>query len=242
MVSSGVSAKLHIVGKSEIKAFEDELKAEIEKRDLTDYVELHGYRQDVLFFYQRSTVFLLTSEFEGFTMTLAESLACGTPAVVYDLPNIDLIRSNAGVKVVAQNDVSAAAKAIAEILTNPAEWKKMSRAARRSIEDMYSFDVPQLWKTVFDDVGALREKPADIRPDALRNAIFMMNDFAAEGIETREQKVQYTVPAVPRWEYKDELLKMYRSGEVGFRYIIRYAVAWLKFKLTGRARKKSNQS
>ena len=242
LVSSGVSAKLHIVGKSEIKAFEDELKAEIEKRDLTDYVELHGYRQDVLSFYQRSTVFLLTSEFEGFTMTLAESLACGTPAVVYDLPNIDLIRSNAGVKVVAQNDVSAAAKAIAEILTNPAEWKKMSRAARRSIEDMYSFDVPQLWKTVFDDVGALREKPADIRPDALRNAIFMMNDFAAEGIETREQKAQYTVPAVPRWEYKDELLKMYRSGEVGFRYIIRYAVAWLKFKLTGRARKKSNQS
>ncbi len=242
LVSSGVSAKLHIVGKSEIKAFEDELKAEIEKRDLTDYVELHGYRQDVLSFYQRSTVFLLTSEFEGFTMTLAESLACGTPAVVYDLPNIDLIRSNAGVKVVAQNDVSAAAKAIAEILTNPAEWEKMSRAARRSIEDMYSFDVPQLWKTVFDDVGALREKPADIRPDALRNAIFMMNDFAAEGIETREQKVQYTVPAVPRWEYKDELLKMYQSGEVGFRYIIRYAVAWLKFKLTGRARKKSNQA
>lgn len=175
-------------------------------------------------------------------MTLTEGLACGTPAVVYDLPNIDLIRNNAGVKIVAQNDISAAAKAIAEILADPTEWEKMSCAARSSIEQMYSFDIPKLWSTVFEDVGALREKPADIRPEALRNAIFMMDDFAAEGIETREQKVQYTASGIPRWEYKDELLKMYRNGEVGFRYIVKYAIAWLKFKLTGRGHKKSNKS
>ena len=242
LIQSGVPAKLHIVGRADLKLYEDQLKKEIEKRELTDCVELHGYRQDVLSFYQNCAAFLLTSEFEGFTMTLAESLACGTPAVVYDLPNIDLIRNNAGVKIVAQNDISAAAKAIAEILADPAEWEKMSRAARSSIEQMYSFDIPKLWSTVFEDVGALREKPADIRPEALRNAIFMMDDFAAEGIETREQKVQYTASGIPRWEYKDELLKMYRNGEVGFRYIIQYAIAWLKFKLTGRGHKKSNKS
>lgn len=242
LIQSGVPAKLHIVGRADLKLYEDQLKKEIEKRELTDCVELHGYRQDVLSFYQNCAAFLLTSEFEGFTMTLAESLACGTPAVVYDLPNIDLIRNNAGVKIVTQNDIPAAAKAIAEILADPAEWKKMSRAARSSIEQMYSFDIPKLWSTVFEDVGALREKPADIRPEALRNAIFMMDDFAAEGIETREQKVQYTASGIPRWEYKDELLKMYRNGEVGFRYIIQYAIAWLKFKLTGRGHKKSNKS
>lgn len=235
LIRSGVPAKLHLVGKCENRFYEDEVKKEIETRGLSAHVVQYGYRRDVLRFYKSSTVFLLTSEFEGSPMTLAESLACGTPAVVYDLPNIDLIRGNAGVKVVAQQDVSAAAKAIAEILNDPAEWEMMSRAARRSIEDMYSFDVPQLWSTIFEEVGALREKPCTVHPEALRNAIFMMDDFAAEGIELRELKAAPpSVPSVPRWEYKDELLKMYRSGDVGFRYILKYALAWLKFKITRR--------
>lgn len=33
---------------------------------------------------------------------------------------------------------------------------------------------------------------------------------------------------------RDYVLRMYQNGEIGFRYIVKYAIAWLKYKLTGK--------
>ncbi len=32
---------------------------------------------------------------------------------------------------------------------------------------------------------------------------------------------------------KDEMLALYRNGDIGFKYIIKYMIAWLKYKIKG---------
>lgn len=169
-------------------------------------------------------------------MTLAESLSSGVPVVMYNLAYLDLPRNNPGVVIVPQNGIAAAADALVDILTHPEKRSAMSKAARRSVEEAYSFDLPAFWEKIFEDVGEQREVVPDIKPEMLRNAMLTLNDHNAEGMEEREIKhpQTVTVSGPQPWEYKDVLLQMYGEGRVGFRYIIKYALAWLKFKLTGK--------
>lgn len=227
---------LHFVGKAESKGYEKELKQKAEEMQIDSHIKWHGFHTDVVDFYQNSDLLLLTSESEGFGLTLMEAMACGLPVVMYDLPNIDLIKNNPGVAVVKQNDVDGAAKALVDILLDREKWKAMGQAARCSIEVTYSLDISALWAKIFDDVGKKREVAKVFNKDALANAIRMMSDFTAQGIELREMQhygnsVANQYALLDRGTCKDTLLQMYSNGEVGFRYIIKYAVAWLKYKL-----------
>lgn len=227
---------LHFVGKAETKEYEKELKQKAEEMQIDSHIKWHGYHTDVIDYYQNSDLLLFTSEFEGFGLTLVEAMACGLPVVMYDIPNIDLIKNNPGAAVVKQNDVDGAAKAVVEILSDREKQRAMGQAARCSIEVTYSLDISALWARIFEDVGKKREVVKVFNKDALVNAIRMMNDFTAQGIELREMQhygnsVSNQYALIDRGAYKDTLLQMYRDGEVGFRYIIKYAVAWLKYKL-----------
>ena len=236
VLASGVNATLHMVGDFASKEYGDKLKKKIEELGLTSNIVLHGYQTDVFPFFRESNVLLFTSKLEGAPMTLAESLSSGVPVVMYNLAYLDLPRNNPGVVIVPQNGIAAAADALVDILTHPEKRSAMSKAARRSVEEAYSFDLPAFWEKIFEDVGEQREVVPDIKPEMLRNAMLTLNDHNAEGMEEREIKhpQTVTVSGPQPWEYKDVLLQMYGEGRVGFRYIIKYALAWLKFKLTGK--------
>ena len=84
----------------------------------------------------------------------------------------------------------------------------------------------------------------------------MLLDFTARGITLRDEervfwRDQYnyaqrdlqalhgqgTIPVqsagktISYIDAKDQVLSMYRNGEIGFKYILRYLKAWLKYKL-----------
>lgn len=241
VLDSGAETELHIVGKADDEAFYKMFLDAIRDLELEDHVKLHGFRTDVESFYTSSGVFLVTSEYEGFTMTLVESMACGLPVVVYDLPNIDLVRKGEGLRVVEQGDIGGAAKALAEILGDKKLRTQLGQAARKSVEDMYSFDIAKLWNRVFCDVTMDAQVPAVIDLAQLKNAIHMMVDFSALGVEARGMAGWAPAPGAPaapgantyleNLTSRENVLRMYRNGEIGFRYIVKYLVAWVKYKL-----------
>ena len=69
----------------------------------------------------------------------------------------------------------------------------------------------------------------------------MLQDFCARGIEEREKDrlwwMRQVVEAQPlsyaKDAMKDEMLALYRNGDIGFKYIIKYMIAWLKYKIKG---------
>jgi asparagine synthase (glutamine-hydrolysing) len=95
---------------------------------------------------QTLDVFVLPSHQEGLCIAALEAMACGVPVVSTRCggPEEFVIDERTGTLVDA--DPQAMARAIAAIVTNPAEREKMGQAARRLVEEQYSAEKMQ---TVF---------------------------------------------------------------------------------------------
>ena len=86
-------------------------------------------------------LFLFTSRFESFGMTLIEALACGVP-VLATLPEAGgaraLLEELPGVCLVRERDPDAMARAALDLYTNPISMRKMGQAGREFIVANYS--------------------------------------------------------------------------------------------------------
>ena len=243
ILDRGYPLKLRIVGRADDKEYYQEFLQVIEKQGLSGSVILSGYHLNVEPFYKNTAVMICTSEYEGFLMTLAESKAYGIPAVIYDLPNLDMVQQNRGMVVVKQGDFDAAAQAVIELMSDCDNRKLLGREARYSVEEMYSVDIAAQWDDLFSDISNLECKKKMEFSDQFHVAISMMIDFLARGIEVRENELiwwknqaQYKGNSLIQNEtdMKDLTLELYRDGKIGFKYIIKYLLAWAKYKFSGK--------
>lgn len=179
-------ATLTIVGEADDKSYEKTVKAYIKDNQLDDVVEMVGFSQNVQPYYQQSDVMLCTSKFEGFCLTIAESKICGLPLVTYELPNLDFIREHKGMFVVPQNDTEKAAEYVVQLLTNENLKQSMGAEARKSAEELFSLDLGEHWKKIFDRVS--QEKPeakmlSERTP--METAVGLCVEYTARGILKR---------------------------------------------------------
>lgn len=124
--------KMLLVGDFMNKAQTKECRQKIRELGLDGKAIICGRTDSPNDFLKQCGVLLSTSFTEGFPMAIAEAQALGIPCVVYDVP-IELARNNQAIIKVAQNDIAAAAGAIAAILNNKEEWRKLSGMARRIV-------------------------------------------------------------------------------------------------------------
>lgn len=243
IVDSGYNVKLRIVGRADDKKYYHELLQTIEKQELSDSVILSSYHLDVEPFYRNAAVIVCTSEYEGFLMTLAESKAYGIPAVIYNLPNLDMVQQNKGMVIVKQGDFDAAAQAIIELISDCEKRKTLGIEARQSVEKIYSVDIASQWDNLFSDIAILGCQTKVEATGYVQIALNMMLDFLAKGIEAREnERIWWMNQALSKEncliqngaDMKDLTLELYRDGKIGFKYIMKYLFAWIKYKLSGK--------
>ncbi|MBD2435511.1 glycosyltransferase [Nostoc sp. FACHB-110] len=79
--------------------WEPEMQARIERLGIQHGIRLFSKieQQDLVELYRRAAIVLMTSETEGFAMPLIEALACGSVAVVSDIPVLREVGGNAAV-------------------------------------------------------------------------------------------------------------------------------------------------
>ena len=146
------NAVLHVVGKSQDGKMEVALKNRIMQEGLEGHVILEGYATDVKPWYLSSRLFLMTSDLEGWCMSLMEAKTAGLPCVLYELPYLTLCEGNRGILPVPQRDTKAAAKAIIHLLKDDAFCAKCGREARAHIEELAQFDFKKKWREIFESV------------------------------------------------------------------------------------------
>jgi glycosyltransferase involved in cell wall biosynthesis len=94
---------------------------------------------EVLRLYSIMDMVVVPSLFEGFGLTAAEAMASGKPVVASDVDGLsELIRSGFNGLLVPQGNSQALAKAILELLLNPAKSASMGVRGRKIIEEKFS--------------------------------------------------------------------------------------------------------
>lgn len=190
-------AKLRIVGSSPDGAMEETLRASIAEAGLEDVVTLTGFCGDVSGEYGGADLFLSTSAYEGYSMTLQESRCFGLPCVSYDMPYLELYRiPDSGLVTVPPGDVNEAAGAIVRLLRDDAYRRAMGRDARRSVEELGSSDLTGVWRELLDDLN--RERQAVVDQDGEEALMYStMLDFLGRSADPQPDTLQTRYAALP---------------------------------------------
>lgn len=86
---------------------------------------------DVINILQESKLFVMTSEFEGFPVSILEAMSCGVPVISFDIETgpSDIIDNGSNGFLIPIDNISGFRRAISNILNNKRLWEKLSRSA-----------------------------------------------------------------------------------------------------------------
>ncbi len=209
-------AVLHIVGKSLDGKMEKTLSAQIKRECMEGHVILEGFSTNVKEWYFSSRIFLNTSDFEGYLMTLMESKMAGLPCVMYELPYLTLCEGNRGIIPVPQRDTKAAAKAIIRLLKDDELCERYGKEARAHIEELAQFDFRKKWREIFESVEAGHKDTAATAEKR------MMDMLIGEYMKESDRATKA--------EHENKELRDIRNG---YSFRIGRAITWVPRKIRG---------
>jgi glycosyltransferase involved in cell wall biosynthesis len=121
------NVRLMILGEGERRG---ELEAQVAELGITAHVALPGFVANPYAYMHQSSVFVLSSRWEGLPTVLIEALACGMRVVATDCPSgpAEILENGKWGRLVPVNDSAALAKQIDESLDDPAPPSVTERA------------------------------------------------------------------------------------------------------------------
>lgn len=141
---------LHIYGSGD----SNELQKEIQELGIEKNTLIHGATSEIVEKYKESSIYLLTSRFEGFGMVLAEAMACGVPCISFDCPHgpRNIITNNEDGILVENDNIIEFAKQIENLIENPNIRIEMGKKARNNIKRLIVENIGNQWQTLFDNL------------------------------------------------------------------------------------------
>lgn len=132
-----VDAQLRIVGEGSLR---EELEQQVRTLDIDDRVTFTGRvpNDELPRLYARSAVFALPSSREGLPRTVLEALACETPVVTSDLPQLESLVDGVGLTV-PESDVAALSTALEDVLTDEELRDRLGTTGRQRVREEYSW-------------------------------------------------------------------------------------------------------
>ena len=127
-------------------------KARADELGLSGHISFPGYSSEVSRLFYQADVLLQTSNFEGYSMVLGESLAFGVPVVCYEMPYATVLRQSEAVIQVPWKNFDAAADALADVLNQDRLRCRMGSAARQEAAFLAQIDLEKCWTDIFHAV------------------------------------------------------------------------------------------
>lgn len=123
----------------------------IREAKLEDAVVVNHSTRQIMDKYLESSIFLLTSRFEGFGMVLIEAMACGVPVVSFDCPwgPADIIKNGEDGFLVEYLNTTEAAEKVVQLIESPELRMKMGIRARENVQRYGRNTVMKQWIELF---------------------------------------------------------------------------------------------
>lgn len=103
--------------------------------------------------YLESSIFVLSSRYEGFGMVIIEAMACGLPPVSFACPcgPRDIIRDGEDGLLAENGNITQLAEKICYLIEHEDERKRMGQAARRNVERFKIENIGRQWEQLFEE-------------------------------------------------------------------------------------------
>lgn len=114
--------------------------------------ELHGRTDNVEAEYVNSSIFVLSSRFEGFGMVLTEAMACGLPVVSFDCPwgPRSIITDGADGLLVENGNVEALADGLTRLMGDADLRQTMAANGIKNVQRFSIEHISESWKELFE--------------------------------------------------------------------------------------------
>jgi glycosyltransferase involved in cell wall biosynthesis len=140
------------------------LEAKVRQTGLSGIVHLPGWTETPVLAHRLLDVFALTSHSEGTSVSLLESLACGTAPAVMDVgANADVLGPTLIDQLVPAGDLEAFVSVLSATLHDPERRRRAGEAGRARVVAQYSFDAMMAGYRRLYERLASRDRGADRR-------------------------------------------------------------------------------
>lgn len=143
--------QLDIFGQGE---WHDMLQQMIVEKNLSQTAYLNRPTNAIWDEYSRSSVLVMSSNYEGFGMVLVEAMACSVPVVAFacQCGPKDIIQDGINGLLVKDGDIEGLANAMMRLMENEEERKAMGRNARQVTETYSEEKVMKIWMELFNSL------------------------------------------------------------------------------------------
>ena len=141
--------QLKIIGDGEDLSYYKQLTAKWHLKN----VSFEG-QQDPLLYYRESSIFMMTSAFEGWPMTLMEAIPCGCVPIAFDSFSAvhDIIQSGRNGYIMPNNDIDGYARALQELMNNESLRAELAANAQKDVLRFSRENIAKQWKTLFENL------------------------------------------------------------------------------------------
>lgn len=127
------------------------LQNQIDSLDIAAQCKLEPTTRYIEEKYTESSIFVLSSRYEGFGMVIAEAMACGVPAVAFACPcgPSEIIQDGVDGILVENGNIDQLAKSICQLIENDELRKSMGYKARLHVARFRMENIANQWKELF---------------------------------------------------------------------------------------------
>lgn len=132
----------------------DQVVKWVAEHHLEDSFILHEPTHLITDKYFDSSICVLSSRYEGFSLVILEAMACGVPFVSFDCPHgpRNIIRNGEDGLLVEYLNVQALADGICRLIEDDALRKRLGKRARENVKRFTEENVMRKWEELFDEM------------------------------------------------------------------------------------------
>ena len=140
---------LLIIGDGSSKDF---ILTKIKEMQLEEFVKVLPFQKNITPYIQHAKCTILTSHFEGFPMSVVESLAAGTPVISVDCETgpKEIVQNKYNGLLVSNHDEKALAEAIHNLISDEIMYRICKNNAQKSVGHLGLKVISQQWKQLLE--------------------------------------------------------------------------------------------
>ncbi len=137
-------------------SLEQDLKSLIKAAGLTN-MYIHPFTKDISHEYSKSSIFVLSSRFEGFSLVLLEAMQHGLPCVAFDCPfgPKDVIENEKTGYIVENDNIQLYADKVLTLIDSDKLRSLFSEAAKKNASTYDISTIMHTWATLFESQIAI---------------------------------------------------------------------------------------